>query len=302
VNQLIIDVIIPVRNMAAELQACLATLMPQLGVTDRVVVVDDASTDDTVAVAQQAGAEVLTVVTSRGPYAARHLAASASVADVLLFIDARCRPQPGLVDQHRRLHGDTSVNLSCSPIRIVDNGTLLNKVVAAAGLYDLADKVNHHDGKDYFPTANLGVRRSAYEKVGGFSDVSSGGDVDLCWRIQAALGPSLRSEPDVCMLWNPRATWRETFAQWEKYGRSHARLIRLYPHHDPHPARLSFASRLWAFLRELSGQARQHRRDPRVPACLAALNLARYRAFSRAIKTVPSEPSSRPFGWSQQAS
>ena len=38
----------------------------------------------------------------------------------------------------------------------------------------------------YFPTANLAVRRAALEHVDGFRIMPSGGDADLCWRVQLA--------------------------------------------------------------------------------------------------------------------
>ena len=90
-----IEVIIPVRDMADHLPKLVAPLLEQSEVGDRVTIVDDASVDDTDTVARSFGAHVITLAQSRGPYYARQVAASRSTADVLVFIDGRCRPLPG---------------------------------------------------------------------------------------------------------------------------------------------------------------------------------------------------------------
>src|SRR5687768_14893161 len=125
-----IEVIIPVRDMADHLPKLLQPLLDQLSAGDRVTVVNDASTDRTEAVALSLGANVVTVTESRGPYYARQLAASKSSADILLFIDGRCRPLPGLLAAHRTLQDQPGVALSCTNVRTVTGPTLAARMAA----------------------------------------------------------------------------------------------------------------------------------------------------------------------------
>ena len=87
------SVIVPVRNGAPVLGACLAALFDQEWVPEQyeVVVVDDGSTDATPALAQAAGARVISQ-SNRGRAAARNVGAFAARGEILLFTDADCVP------------------------------------------------------------------------------------------------------------------------------------------------------------------------------------------------------------------
>ena len=103
-----VSIIIPARNAGGTIggivRACLAQRPP--GVELEVIVVDDASTDDTAAEARAAGARTLLVPASGGgnPAAARNLGARAARGGILVFLDADCVPVDGwlrsLLDAH----------------------------------------------------------------------------------------------------------------------------------------------------------------------------------------------------------
>ena len=57
--------------------------------------VDDASTDDSAARAEQSGATVLRLATQGGPYAARNEGWRRSTAPVIVFTDVRNRAEAG---------------------------------------------------------------------------------------------------------------------------------------------------------------------------------------------------------------
>ncbi len=93
-----ISVIIPAHNEASFIprvvQAVLAQRSPATEL--EVIVVDDASTDDTAEAARAAGARVITLAGRGGnPAAARNRGAEASTGDPLVFLDADCIPRPG---------------------------------------------------------------------------------------------------------------------------------------------------------------------------------------------------------------
>ncbi|UQX87878.1 glycosyltransferase [Jatrophihabitans telluris] len=231
-----LEVVLPVRNMAEDLRAALGLIMSQLGPNDVATVVDDGSSDGTADVARSLGANVIRLDASVGPYAARHLAVSRSSADAIVFVDGRSRSRPGLLDSHRRLLADTEVALSCSPIVIESAPSLAARVAEVQDLFSLKAFIGIPGRLDYYPTANLGVRRTAYLSVGGFRKIRSGGDADLCWRIQLAGLGRLAVDDHVYMSWVPRRRIRGLIEQWYRYGQSAALLDELYPSAKAAPA------------------------------------------------------------------
>jgi glycosyltransferase involved in cell wall biosynthesis len=225
-----IEVIIPVRDMADHLPKLLRPLLDQLAVGDRVTVVNDASTDDTEAVARSLGVNVVTLTNSHGPYYARQITASRSAADILLFTDGRCRPLPGLLDAHRELQQQPGVALSCTNVRTLSGPTLAARMAAKMQPFMLPRSGGAMKATvglvspkpDFYPTANLGIDRIAFSKVGGFRSMRGGGDLDICWRIQEQALGTIATDTRFLMEWEPRASMRDLTSQWNRYGRSNA--------------------------------------------------------------------------------
>ena len=77
----------------------------------------------------------------------------------------------------------------------VDEDTTVARYIAARRKLDQATTLAPPDGP-YAQTANLAVRRAAFEAVGGWPDpVRSGGDADLCWRLAGRRLAASRSGP-----------------------------------------------------------------------------------------------------------
>lgn len=90
-------VVIPARDAAHFLPRTLGALPPGVPV----VVVDDASRDDTAARAAALGARVLRLPARSGPAAARNAGARALEAEIVLFLDADCVPHPDVIGRVR---------------------------------------------------------------------------------------------------------------------------------------------------------------------------------------------------------
>src|SRR5687768_1929723 len=91
-----VSVVVPVRDGADVLGACLDALAAQHGVRAEIVVVDNGSTDGTGAIARAHPAVTAVVTEVRpGSYAARNGGIAATRAEVLAFTDADCVPEPG---------------------------------------------------------------------------------------------------------------------------------------------------------------------------------------------------------------
>ncbi|HWC99101.1 MAG TPA: glycosyltransferase family 2 protein [Candidatus Sulfopaludibacter sp.] len=88
VAPLTISVVISNRNGGPAFLSCLAALTRYRDQFQEFIVVDDASTDDSIKAAEAAGARVLTVPVRKGPANGRNLGARAATGDILLFLDA----------------------------------------------------------------------------------------------------------------------------------------------------------------------------------------------------------------------
>jgi glycosyltransferase involved in cell wall biosynthesis len=152
-----VSVVIPARDAAATIGATVAGLAAQKTPADQVIVVDDGSTDATVALAEQSS--VVTDVirgAGEGPGAARNTGAAAANGDVIAFLDADCVPQAGwlragleALESADLVQGRTTPPPG-EPVGPFDR-TLW--VIAPWGLFE---------------TANLFVRRDLFERLGGF--------------------------------------------------------------------------------------------------------------------------------------
>ena len=81
----------------------------------------------------------------------------------------------------------------------------------------------------YVPSAAIICRRSVLNEVGGFDEtLSSGEDVDLCWRFIEA-GARLRYEPIALVAHDHRTQLREWFTRKAFYGSSAAPLSVRHP-------------------------------------------------------------------------
>jgi glycosyltransferase involved in cell wall biosynthesis len=83
-----ISVIVPVRNGGADLHSCLTSLRESDFTDYELIVVDDASTDDTAETAAAFGARVVKLLSQGGPAQARNRGAEVARGEYLLFIDA----------------------------------------------------------------------------------------------------------------------------------------------------------------------------------------------------------------------
>ncbi len=223
-----VEVIIPVKNMAEHVESTVRSIRDQLASQDTITVVDDGSTQSLAERLRKYDVNVVRLETSLGPYGARHVAAAASSADVLIFTDARCRAYPGWLDAHRQLYTDSDVAMSCTGMQIVSGDSVAARICVLTGMFRLDSKVGLAGRLDFYPTANLGIRAAAYRAVGGFRKMLSGGDIDLCWRVQLQdLGRFAYNE-ETLMEWVPRDSLQALFNQWIRYGRSSAQLDLLY--------------------------------------------------------------------------
>ena len=82
------SIIIPVHNAAFYLEKCLAAVTLSPYPPYEIIVVDDASSNDSTEIAYKYGAKVLALPKQSGPAAARNFGAREARGDIFLFIDS----------------------------------------------------------------------------------------------------------------------------------------------------------------------------------------------------------------------
>ncbi|MBC7630440.1 glycosyltransferase [Aeromicrobium sp.] len=228
-----VDIVMPVHNGEALLGECLEHLLREV---DRgsIIVVDDASTDGTVGVAERLGVRVLREPVTVGPYAARNTGWRTSTADIVVFTDVRCRPLKGWFQGLLEcLNGEGVAIVGCdiemraNRPSTAERWALITKPLRIQGYLE-------HPFMPYVPTACLAITREHLVRLNGFSAVRSGADADFCWRAQiAGLGAITASE--IGMWARPRTSSRGVLRQFRRYGQSGRELQRLYTTHGHVP-------------------------------------------------------------------
>lgn len=209
--------VVPVGRDSGLLAGCLEALRAQDRPIDDMIVIDD-SLKGTLTPAR--GARIRRSG-GRGPYAARNLGWRAAEADIVLFLDVRSRPRPGWARRLCQAFEDPAVALASSNVVIRGGESLGARAGERHQFFQREKYVERAFFRPYAPTCNLAVRRSDLEAVGGFEEVRSGGDADLCWRILRDEARRLDSIAEDLMDWVPRDRVRDYLGQNYRYGKSH---------------------------------------------------------------------------------
>jgi GT2 family glycosyltransferase len=178
---------------ARELREALGRL--DLGPGDEVTVADN--TEDGRFGPSGDGVAVVRADLERSSYYARNVGAEATSAPWLLFIDSDTRPAAGLVDAYFAAPVADEVGILAGGVRASgDQTSTIARYAASRGHIDPSHYQEDESRRAAGITANLLVRRAAWEDVAGFHEgVRSGADLEFCWRVQDA-GWRLEHRPD----------------------------------------------------------------------------------------------------------
>lgn len=207
----------PVHNGGAALRRCLGRILAAQPAADEVIVVDDASRDDSARIAEEFRVRVIRRADVGGPAAARNDGARVASGDVLFFVDADVGIHPDAVDR----------------VRTVLTNEL--DVAAVFGSYDdepseknffsqyknLFHHFIHQTSSTEASTFWAGcgaIRRAAFEAVGGFDALRypqpSIEDIELGQRLRRA-GYRIRLDPQLqgkhFKRWTLCSLWRADF-------------------------------------------------------------------------------------------
>ncbi|AFZ00330.1 glycosyl transferase family 2 [Calothrix sp. PCC 6303] len=230
------SVVIPIYNGEVDLPELLTCLVAQTYPRDKVeyLLVDNHSSDRTLA--QIRSASENSPITIRplsedqiqSSYAARNTGIRAATGEIIAFTDADCRPQPQWLKSLIQPFLKPNIALVAGEITALPGDSFLEQF--ADRQETLSQKHTlAHKFYPYGQTANLAIRRIAFEKVGLFRPyLTTGGDADICWRIQQEYVGNIEFAPEAIVQHRHRATFKELESQWRRYGRSNRFLHELH--------------------------------------------------------------------------
>lgn len=210
-----VSVVVPARNAVRTLPALLDALAAQTVPPGQVVVVDDASTDGTGAVAAaHASGPVVTTGDGAGSYAARNRGLAVVTDPVVAFTDADCVPAPDWLER--------ALAALDGPARLI-GGRVVQARRDGAGRWERYDRATYLDqaglvAQGFAATANLVADTATLRELGGFdASLRSSGDLELGRRARRA-GVVLAYAPDAVVRHEPRTTPGELWRLHRRLG------------------------------------------------------------------------------------
>jgi len=189
-----VTLVIPGRNCAATLSACLDSVTPMLEEErpplQEIVFVDDGSTDGSGAIARRYSVTVRDGG-GRGPGAARNVGWRAARTDLVWFVDADCVAEPDALEKLLPHLAAPDVAAVSGSYGIVNEDSLLACLIHE-------EIVERHlamgEEVDFLATLNVLYRRSVLEELDGFDErYLKAQDAELSFRAREA-GYRLRFE------------------------------------------------------------------------------------------------------------
>ena len=163
-----VSIIVPARNAAVDLEDCLRHLQASQGCTFEIIVVDDASTDATVEVAEAMGARVISLAEQCGPAVARNRGVLIAAGDIVVFIDADVFVNPSTVSQlvnslHDSKYDAVIGSYDASPIKT----NLISQYKNL--LHHHTHQIGNHEASTFWSGCGA-VRRERFLESGGYCE------------------------------------------------------------------------------------------------------------------------------------
>jgi GT2 family glycosyltransferase len=184
-----LSVIVPVYNDQDALGWCLGALTASCPPGVEIIVVDDASTDESTAVAARLAVRLVRLLANAGPAAARNYGARHAGGEILLFVDSDVIVAPGALEHVARLlddRPDVAAVFGSYDATPGDAGTV-------SRYKNLLHHFVHQNGEAQASTFWAGcgaIRRSVFEELGGFDQERfrrpSIEDIELGYRLRRA--------------------------------------------------------------------------------------------------------------------
>ena len=236
----IISIITPTYNRADELVHLYESLKKQTVDLKlfEFIISDDGSTDITQSMVEewQFNSPLKIKFISQknqGPGAARNHGLDIAEGELILFIDSDCEAHPDWIQTIYEEYLNDSFDACGGPDGAKDDFTTLQKAIDfAMTSFITTGGMRGHSEKmmaKFFPrTHNMGIKRSVYEKVGGFGDLRHGQDIELSNRIRKS-GARIKFLINAVVYHRRRTSIKQFFKQVFNWGVARINLGKIDP-------------------------------------------------------------------------
>jgi O-antigen biosynthesis protein len=224
-----VSVVVCSYNAERTMEACLASLEVLNYPDYEVIVVNDGSTDGTLAIAERFGYCRIISQPNKGLSVARNVGAEAATGEIVAYTDSDCVADPDwLTYLVAKMESADLVACGGPNFPPPENSLVPAAVAVSPGGPThvlLADDVAEH-----IAGCNMAFRRSVLLSMGGFDPIyrAAGDDVDICWRFQDA-GHVIGFSPAAVVWHFRRNTVRAYIGQQRGYGKAEALVYSKHP-------------------------------------------------------------------------
>jgi GT2 family glycosyltransferase/glycosyltransferase involved in cell wall biosynthesis len=214
-----VSIVIPAYNAEDTLALCLNSIAALSYPEDllEVFLVDNCSTDSTVAIAQKYRVTVLHESSIKSSYAARNVGIRAAQGELIAFTDADCIVTPDWLTNLMGDWDDASIGCYSGEIEAYQPEDIIEVFSDREGILNQKGTLT----SVYLPyaqTANAAFRKTVFDQIGLFDpEMTSGGDADLAWRMQKTLGLKIKFVPEALVYHKHRSSIKGLFNQFKKY-------------------------------------------------------------------------------------
>lgn len=178
-----VSIIIPNLNNQDRLDQCLAGLMRQTYPPEdrEIIVVDNGSTDGSLAIAGQFAVKILQDTEYKSPYWCRNAGIREARGDILVLLDSNCVPTPNWLKSGINSLKNTKAGIVTGPVRFNFSvpPTLAEKIDYLYSVFTPEDIASC----EALPATHLFIKRQLFEDVGFFiPHIRSRGDMEWTHR------------------------------------------------------------------------------------------------------------------------
>ena len=230
------SIIVPVYNRPDEVDELLQSLTEQTFNDMEVIIVEDGSSQPCENIVHRyAGKLQLRYYTKEnsGPGQTRNFGAEHSQGEYLIFLDSDCVLPPDFLKAVDEELKRKDCDAWGGPDRAHASFTNVQKAISYSMTSFLTTGgirggKKQMDKKFYPRSFNMGIRRSLYRQLGGFSSMRFGEDIDLSLRIYKS-GASCRLFPEAWVWHKRRTDFKKFFKQVHNSGIARINLMKRHP-------------------------------------------------------------------------
>jgi O-antigen biosynthesis protein len=224
-----VSVVVCTYNAERTMAPCLESLA-KLNYPDyEVIVVNDGSTDGSLAIAERFGYCKIISQPNKGLSVARNVGAEAATGEIVAYTDSDCVADPDWLN-YLVAKMEAADLVACGGPNFPPPEDSLIPSAVAVSPGGPTHVLLSDDTAEHIAGCNMAFRRDVLLQLGGFDPVyrAAGDDVDICWRFQDA-GYTIGFSPAAVVWHFRRNTVRAYIGQQRGYGKAEALVYSKHP-------------------------------------------------------------------------